>query len=269
MHLLAFDLETTGLHPERDRIVEFSFISLDEQLGEQERWSQRVHPGVPIPAQARDIHGISDADVAELPRFEAFADRIQALIEDRTLVAYNHLLDRDMLHYELLRAGRPGIPVDQPVIDPFLLYRRHRPHTLEGAVRHYLDRSLEDAHTAEGDAAATVDVLRAQLEHPDLPANLEALVEKPDRQYLDRARRVYEHEDGSVRFAFGKHRDRRLIEHEDYARWMLAADFPMETKRIVSDALDAASPVHMTERPAASDGTGATTPARAASSGNP
>lgn len=238
--VVAFDLETTGLSPETDRIVEFCFITLDDELNEQSRWTERVNPGIPIPDEVIEVHHITNEDVADCPTFPAFADRIQEMLADKILIAYNHGFDMNMLHYELVRHGHPGLKMDHPVIDPLVIFRRNHPHSLGGAVRHYLDRELGDdeAHSAEGDTAAMVDVLRAQIQSHGLASTATGNLLERDRKYLDRAKRFYEDPDGVARFGFGKHKDGAVADHIDYVQWMLAKDFSEDTKNVAARLVD-------------------------------
>ncbi len=240
--VVAFDLETTGLDPKQDRIVEFAFIVLDDELEELDRWSELVDPGRPIPRDASQVHGITDDDVADAPRFTALAPLVQAMIDDTILMAYNHEFDREFLDAELVRAGGPGIATQTPAIDPMVHFKRHHPDTsnrLEHAVQHYLDEALEGAHRAIHDTAAMVDVFRAmQRVHPDLSGSLaDAIVER--RDWVDDDRKLYADEDGVVRFGFGKHEGDPVRRHERYAEWMLGADFPEETKARLREVLSA------------------------------
>ncbi len=234
VNFVAFDLETTGLDIEQDRIVEFCFISLDADLQETARWTERVNPGVPIPAEVIEVHGITEQDVADKPTFDAFAAKIQDLLKDATLIAYNHDFDVGLLHHELLRHGQKGIPMDVPVIDPSAIFRQHFPHSLAGAVRLYLDRELVGAHGAEADTAAMLDVLRAQRRHGrDDDAPVRSLLFQRRHNYLDRGRRFYEDDDGLVRFNFGKHRNKLARDEANYLQWMLGADFAEDTKTVI------------------------------------
>lgn len=240
--VVAFDLETTGLDPKEDRVVEFAFIVLDDELEELDRWCELVDPGRPIPRDASQVHGITDDDVAEAPRFTTLAPLVQAMIDDTILMAYNHEFDREFLDAELVRAGGPGIADQTPAIDPMVHFKRHHPDTsnrLAHAVQHYLDETLEDAHRAIHDTAAMVDVFRAmQRVHPDLSGSLaDAIVER--RDWVDDEKKLYADEDGVVRFGFGKHEGDPVRRHERYAEWMLGADFPEETKARLREVLSA------------------------------
>lgn len=238
--VVAFDLETTGLEPLEDRIVEFAFIVLDVELHELDRWSELVDPGMPIPRKAAEVHGITDEDVDGAPSFEHLAPVVQALVDDAALMAYNHEFDVRFLDAELARAGGHGIPDDVPAIDPMVHFKRHHPDTsnrLEHAVQHYLDRTLEGAHRAVHDTAAMVDVFRAmQRVHPDLDGTLEDAFVEP-RDWVDEDRKLYADEEGVVRYGFGKHEGQPVREHDAYAEWMLEADFPDETKARLREVL--------------------------------
>lgn len=238
--IVAFDLETTGLDVEQDRIVEFAFIVLDIELEELDRWSELVDPGGPIPEEASQVHGITREDVDGAPRFPQLAPLVQAIVDDAVLMAYNHEFDRAFLHHELVRAGGYGIPEDAPCIDPMVHFKRHHPDTsnrLEHAVQHYLDTTLDGAHRAVHDTAAMVDVFRAmQRVHPELSGSIEsAIVER--REWVDTDQKLYVDDEGVVRFGFGKHEGQPVRKHASYAEWMLGSDFPEETKAKLREVL--------------------------------
>ena len=72
--LAVIDLETTGIDPKCDRIVEVSVLKLTPG-GQTDHRTRRVNPGVPIPPEATAVHGISD-DVADCPSFRAIAPKL-------------------------------------------------------------------------------------------------------------------------------------------------------------------------------------------------
>lgn len=238
---MAFDLETTGLDPETDRIVEFAFILLDAGLEELDRWHGLIHPGRPIPTSASDVHGITDQDVADHPRFDHVAPLVQTLVDDAILMAYNHGFDKAFLHAELVRAGGHGIADKHPFIDPMEHFKRFEPttrNTLGHSVEHYLGRDLDGAHRAIHDTQAMVEVFCCQWEtHPQMGTSLEdVLVEHKD--WLDPGRKVYRDAAGTARFGFGKHTGQPVAENQSYAEWMLGADFDEATKRVLREHLD-------------------------------
>jgi DNA polymerase-3 subunit epsilon len=83
-----FDLETTGTNISKDRIVEISILKVYEN-NNKESFTWKVNPGVPIPKETTAIHGISDEDVADEPKFEELAPKINAMIKGCDLAGYN------------------------------------------------------------------------------------------------------------------------------------------------------------------------------------
>lgn len=245
---LAFDLETTGTEPEADRIVEFCFIELDENLVEISRWTSLVDPQVSIPAETIAIHGITDEMVAGKPAFSHHAPRIQRLIQGTTFIGHNVRFDIQFLHHALQRAQHTGIRVDHPAIDTYELERIVNSHRLGACFKRYTGEVLGDAHRSEADTAATVEVLRRQRQiHKDvLPSNLAELEmnqlqtrENPQRArtWLDHGRRFYEDSKGEIRFGFGKYRDKLAKAEPDYLQWMLRQNFALEVNTIIQEIL--------------------------------
>lgn len=260
MHLVAFDLETTGLDGEKARIVEFSFIELDGSLNELSRWTELVNPAMPIPADTVKVHGITDEMVANRPPFAEFAPRVQALVQDAVLVAHNHKFDLEILSRELARAGQAGLKPNHPCIDTQRIESFVNSHSLAEAYKRYTGSDFDGAHRSEADTAACVEVLRRQrAQHATrLPPDLEGLLvpnlerrQRPDREernWLDHGRRFYADGKGTIRFGFGKYRDCAVLQahrctkdavakdtsHSDYLLWMRdKGDFPGDVKALV------------------------------------
>ncbi|OWK34230.1 3'-5' exonuclease [Fimbriiglobus ruber] len=85
--LAVLDLETTGVDPARDRIVEFAVLKIAPD-GRSQLCHQRVRPGVPIPPAATAVHGITDAAVAAAPPFRAIARSLAAFLVDADLAGF-------------------------------------------------------------------------------------------------------------------------------------------------------------------------------------
>ncbi|MCA1819609.1 MAG: 3'-5' exonuclease [Thermoplasmatota archaeon] len=234
-HVVAFDLETTGLDTEKARIVEFCFIELDPALNEVSRWTETVHPGMPIPAETVKVHGISDEMVRDRPRFAAFAGRIQALVQDAVLVAHNHKFDLEILSRELARSGQPGLKPNHPCIDTQRVEAFVNSHSLAETYRRYVGSPFDGAHRSAADTAACIEVLRRQREvHAGkLPADLDGLVvasldrlRNPDRaprEFLDHGHWIFTDAKGDFHYNRGKYKGTRVFESRetrDYLRWM-------------------------------------------------
>ncbi len=242
--LVALDLETTGLDATRDRIVEISCIKLMPD-GTREGRTRRINPGIKIPEAAARIHGIRDADVAEMPTFAELARGLLAFLAGADLTGFNiEQFDLPILRREFERAGitYPSEPVR--VLDSFRIYVAHEPRDLGAAYRFYCGKELERAHSAEADATAAAEVLLAQVRrYEDLPLRIEDLHEACHPQHpdwLDPEGRLVWRGDKVV-LSFGKHRERPLqdlvLEVPDYLRWIIKSDFSREVVSVIEAAL--------------------------------
>lgn len=246
--VVFLDMETTGLDIGSDRIIELAIIRLSPN-GDVTEKVRRFNPGVPIPAEATAVHGITDEDVAGERPFASRARSLLRLLKPCDLVGFNlRRFDLPMLLSEFSRAGL-SLDVDgRRIIDVQMIFHREEPRDLAAAVRFYLDRELEDAHSALADIRATAAVLSAQLEHyPHLPKDLQGLdlycnEIRPFETEVDRW--FHTDDDGTRIFRRGKHKDRTLEDvartEPDYLHWMLSAeDMDVAVLKIVRGALEA------------------------------
>ena len=249
--LIVFDLETTGVDPDSDRIVEISACRMEPDGGRA--WlDHRVNPGVAIPAGATAIHGISDADVANAPGFDELASEIEAFFEGADLGGFNVArFDLPVLDAEFRRAGRdPGLAGRQ-VVDVMTIFHRMERRDLGAAVRLYLGREHDGAHAARADVEATVGILEAQVRrYADLPETVEGLdawCKAPPPGALDHGRRLV-WTAGEAVVNFGPHRGRTLQdvaadpEARGFLRWILGKDFDDDVKGVVREALEGRFP---------------------------
>jgi predicted DnaQ family exonuclease/DinG family helicase len=152
---VALDLETTGLNPKADRIIEAAAVRFraGEAAGE---YATFVNPGMPIPEAVRRLTGISDADVATAPAFEAVLDQLLAFIGAMPLCGHQVEFDVSFLNEALKRAGRPALSNQQ--LDSAALARLSLPdlpgYSLTHVARH-LELPLANAHRALDDARAS------------------------------------------------------------------------------------------------------------------
>lgn len=244
---LAFvDLETTGVDPEKDRIVEISVLRFNPPDRRVLR-TRRVNPGIPIPAEATGIHGIGDADIADKASFSEIAPNLLRFLDGCDLCGYNlKRFDLRMLYAEFERAGLILDLEGRSIIDPMQIFHQYERRDLAAAVKFYLGHAHKNGHSAESDVEATAKVLAAMLDrYEDLPRSVSGL----HKQFMDpgavdlgeRFTRV----EGEIRFRFGKYRGQPLDavarNSPDYLKWMLAQEFGSDTKRVVTDALKRAA----------------------------
>jgi DNA polymerase III subunit epsilon len=241
MHLVAIDTETCALGPGRDRVVQFCAQQLDGDLQVLATWTELVNPERPIPAGATAIHGITNEMVRHAPTFAQVARRLRDLFRpDTVFMAYNAAFDFGVLNAEFVRAGVDPLPLDTPILDPLLIERRVSSRSLGPTYKRYTGQDLQNAHTADADVHAMVEVLRRQRQvHADLlPPSVDELVDWPQAPTRPRRKgHLYKDESGTVRLGFGKHAGKPALEVPEYLNWMLEEDFPERTKKAVRRVL--------------------------------
>ncbi len=239
--IVFLDLETTGVDAAKDRIVEISLVKVFPN-GDEEIKTRRINPGMHIPAEATAIHGITDEDVKNEPRFEQIAKSLAAYIEGCDLGGYNsNRFDIPVLAEEFLRAGVDVDLKKRKFVDVQNIFHKKEQRTLVAAYKFYCDKDLNDAHSAQADTLATYEVLQAQLDrYPDLQNDVDFLSEySVQNQCADYAGRILYDKDGVEIFGFGKHRGRRVAdvfrEEPSYYSWMMNGDFPKYTLKVITE----------------------------------
>jgi len=246
--LAFFDLETTGIDPGSDKIVEISVLRISPD-GTRETRTRRINPGRPIPAGATAVHGIRDQDVQDEPEFRQIAKGLLEFLEGSDLAGFNvRRFDLPLLDREFRDCGQDLRAAERKVIDAMLIFHRKERRDLAAAVQFYLGRELEGAHGAEADIQATADVLEAQLErYPDLPHTVEELAGW-DRRHPDDvdSSGKFRWKGGEVTFAFGKHHGRPLQEvaqtERGYLEWLSGTDLAHDALQLVQGALSGKLP---------------------------
>jgi DNA polymerase III subunit epsilon len=236
--VVFFDLETTDCDLAEARIVQLAFVSEDGEV----LFESLVNPGVPIPESASKIHGVTDADVADAPRFGELAARVQELVNGAVLGGYNsRSFDAPILDAELKRGGQPGLDLSTvEEVDVFRIWLATEPRTLTGAVKQLLGEDLDGAHDATQDAKATQRVLQALATKHGLGRDDLLRLSRPPWE-VDREGKFRRDEDtDQVVFAFGKLRGEPAAEHRGYLEWMLEKDFPDGTKAVIRKLLEGA-----------------------------
>jgi DNA polymerase-3 subunit epsilon len=242
--IVFFDLETTGTDHVKDRIVELAFVKISVQ-GLREHFVKRVNPQMPIPAESSAIHGITDADVANAPTFKQIAHNLAAFIKGCDFGGYNsNRFDIPVLAEEFLRAGITPDFTERRMVDVQQIFFKMEARTLSAAYSLYCGKEMQNAHSAEADILATIEVLEAQLDkYPTLGNNVQALHDftSGGEEMVDYARRIVM-KDGKEVFNFGKYKGQVVTEvfkvEPHYYDWMMNADFPLHTKQKISEILN-------------------------------
>lgn len=238
---LAFiDLETTGVNVSSDRIVEICILKLLPG-GNKEMKTWRVNPGMPIPKSSTDIHGITDEDIKDAPRFSELAPAIQKFLDNCDIAGYNsNKFDVPLLVEEFLRLDIEFDVRSRRLVDVQNIFHQMEQRTLVAAYRFYCNKELENAHSAEGDTVATQEILEAQIEkYKDLKNDVSFLHDFSARNNcVDLAGRIIYNDKGVEVFNFGKHKDKCVEDifrsEPSYYQWMMDGDFPLYTKKVIT-----------------------------------
>jgi len=248
---IAFiDVETTGLKAYSDRIVELSIIKVTPD-GKQEYLSRRINPGIPIPAEATAIHGITNADVINQPAFPQCAQIIRDFIGESDISGFNIIkFDLPFLEAEFARAKVEFSRQGRHLVDSQVIYHQQDPRDLAAAYRKYCGKELQNAHSAEDDARAAAEILDMQLgTHQNLPRNVSELCqlccETKENNIDTEGKFIWV--DGEAVCNFGKKYQGRKLkdmasQDPGYLRWIAGADFSPEVKKIALKALSGEFP---------------------------
>lgn len=251
--LCFFDLETTGINITQDRIIEIAVIKVLPN-GDVIRKSNRVNPTIPISPESTAIHGITNEAVADKPTFKEMARDYVKFFEGADLAGFNILkFDVPMLVEEFLRAGVEFDYSRKKLIDAQKIFHLMEKRTLSAAFKFYCGKEMSNAHSAEADTQATMDVLFAQIERYENQEVVDGLgnklgVIKNDMEELNRltatemvdlAGRMVKNDKGEPVFNFGKHKNKPVMtvfrEEPSYYDWMMNGDFPLDTKRRLTE----------------------------------
>ncbi|MFO7722240.1 MAG: 3'-5' exonuclease [Bacteroidales bacterium] len=251
--LVFFDLETTGVHVGSDRIVQICLLKILPDQSETVK-NYLVNPEMPIPPETTAIHGITDEDVKGKPTFRQLAKDILAFIGNSDLAGYNsNKFDVPLLVEEFLRADVDFDLKHRNLIDVQNIFHKMEQRTLKAAYRFYCSKDLVNAHNAEADTRATMEVFKAQIdryqdvEYTDSSGKvskpvvnrMDALAEFSVAQpKADLVGHIGLDAKGREIFNFGKHKG-KLVEdvfttEPSYYDWMMHGDFPRSTKKVIT-----------------------------------
>ena len=238
--LCFFDLETTGINITNDRIVEIAILKLhpDEKI-EKQVWL--VNPEMQIPLEVSEIHGITNDKVSDAPTFKEISKIIYNFIKGCDLAGYNSdRFDIPLLMEEFLRSEIDFSTKNLKTIDVQTIFHKMEQRNLTAALKFYCNKKLENAHSAMEDTQATHDVLMSQLDrYNDLEPSMSFLSDfTTRRKTADFAGYIVFNKEGEECFSFGKHKGKTvdyILEKEPgYFGWLLKAEFPMYTKKILT-----------------------------------
>lgn len=253
-NLCFFDIEATGLHVIRDRIVQIAIIKYFKDGREPEELEMMINPGIPISEEAMNVHGITPKDLRNKPTFQQVAQKLFDFIGDSDMAGYNsNRFDLPLLMEEFARVGMEFDTSRRRTLDVQRIFYKMEPRTLRAALRFYTGKNLVDAHDAMADVRATIDVFRGQIEkyegakvvndegeEIDSPIvnDMQVIHEfTNDLKTIDATQRLKYNSEGEVVFNFGKYQDQSVIKviskDRNYYNWILNKEFSSQVKQIV------------------------------------
>ena len=167
----AFDIETTGLDAQKDRIVELGAVKFDRQ-GPISRFNVLINPGIPMPPEAGRVNNITDEMLAGQPSLEAVFPDFLRMIQGTVIIAHNAPFDCGFINQNLKesygRAGGAWIPpfptLPNKIADTLVLSRRVFPGRASYKLQElaaFLKINTVSAHRAEDDARICMEIFIA------------------------------------------------------------------------------------------------------------
>jgi DNA polymerase-3 subunit epsilon len=238
---LAFiDIEATGMNLCKDRIVEIAIVRLSPDNTRQVK-RKFINPEIDIPASSTDIHGISNEMVKEAPTFKQVANEIKQFLENCDLAGYNsNRFDIPILMEEFLRIGMEWEVKGRRLLDVQKIFHMMEQRTLTAAYKFYCEKNLDGAHGAEADAAATWEVLQAQIKrYEQLGNTIDSILKVTGEDVIVDFARRFCIDHGTEVFNFGKYKGRPVTEvlkaEPQYYDWMMKGEFPLHTKKKLTE----------------------------------
>lgn len=243
--LVCFDLESTGLSINGDRIIQLAYIKYEPDIKQPKTAEFLFNPEMPIPSAATAVHGLTDQSVLQAPRFKDKAPELFEIFNNCYYSGFNVAgFDLLLLKQEFLRAGIAFSYRSSDVIDTKTIYHYFEPRTLASAYQYYCQKDHSEAHDALADTQAAAEILASQVKRYGAD-KIKEIQTKSGYDFFDSEGKFY-WKDEQLYFAFSKHKHRSLAEivtqEPAFLDWMLTADFSDEIKKIVKEALQGKFP---------------------------
>ncbi|MDO7612886.1 MAG: 3'-5' exonuclease [Crocinitomicaceae bacterium] len=244
--LCVFDLETTGLNISKDRILQIAILKIHPS-GKKEELNMLINPEMNISDSNSAIHGVTNEMVKDAPTFKDAGSEIVAFIGDSDLAGYNsNKFDIPVLAEEFLRVDIDFDLSSKDCVDIQNIFHKMEQRTLVAAYKFYCSKELTNAHDAMADTVATWEVFEKQLEQYDnLKPNIDFLADfsrNSVHKNIDFAGRLAINENNEAIYNFGKHKGKTIkeisVSEPGYYGWMLEADFPRYTKKILLQEME-------------------------------
>ena len=240
-HIVFFDIETTGVDINEDRIIQIGLVKVDQDLNFVDAIEQKINPdGVKSRPEALEKHKIPDEELLQYPKFEEVVDQILDFMEDCDLGGHNIVkFDIPFFMKECERHNKYFTIEKRRLIDTKLLDNHYNFRTLGSIFREYCpdsDLGCEE-HDALCDTQMCIEVYKAMLQkHQPEAAEIDEVVGNNRR--IDVSGFFVLGDNGVVEMGKGKYAGKPIIMVDpSYFEWMMKQDFPKETINLASRCL--------------------------------
>ena len=229
--IVCFDVETTGLSQKEDFIIQLSMTKIDRNLNKKESKSWYIKPihTYEIKPTAIEKHGITKEFLEENGVcIKDIANEIIEFTNNCDILTYNgNSFDIGFLYKDLKIVGVEFDLSNRNFYDAFLLYKQLHPSTLEAVYKFYTGKELEDAHNANSDVDATIEVLRGICNEvsDDIQTSLDSFNDHNIVSPENSIKRVVIDNIESLVFAMGKYKDEEFMsvykKDPQYIKWFI------------------------------------------------
>ena len=153
-NLVSLDLETTGLSPGKDKIIEIGAVKTDSNGNQIEEFNSLVNPGILISDFIENLTGISNDDVLSSLKFADIVDEFQSFLDDSIIIGHN-------IEFDLRFLSEEGLKLNNKFVDTWRFSQIMLPDLLDlslGSICNYLDINQQNAHRALSDSKFTLEV---------------------------------------------------------------------------------------------------------------
>jgi DNA polymerase III subunit epsilon len=258
---LAFiKIQTTGLNPTTDRIIELSITRVDTD-GKTKTGTRLVNPEMPIPAEVTKINGITDEQVKSKPAFKEIAENISKFLEGCDFVGFNiSFFDLRFLSEEFNRAGVEFTLLGRKVVDLANIYHGMEPRDLTAAYAFYCGKNVEGKPASQQTTEMYFEIINKMMEKysgndftdkEGKTHKIEATVDSintlfnKNKNQLDLDGFIVLNADKKPAFTKGKYKDQVVADvlrkDEEYYKWLIdASSFPADTKIVIKKIFEKA-----------------------------
>lgn len=244
-HIVAFDVETTGLSFKDDYIIQLSAIKFDENFNTIATIDHLIKPicDFEIAEGAFEKHGISKEMIAEngVDLIDAAKEFLE-FIKGCDMLSYNgRNFDVRMISKDFCSVGLDFDFTNRIFFDSLLLEQKLNPRTLETVYKRYTGKDLANAHNALYDVGATIEIFKHQLKtFAEQNVTLDDIMGFEESHIFCVDGMIKKDEDGNILFAKGKYKDQEFmsIAKSDvgYIKWFMNnTEFDNSTKNTLRE----------------------------------